>query len=192
MAELILIRHSISQPDPQVNSHHWTLTDEGRTKCKILAQKLRQYPIRQIYTSAEAKAVETGQIIAEVLELPCAIASDLGETKREGLDLMASMADFKAEVREAMCRPDEKLFGEESFNQARERFLNEMHRLDCTRFTWAGFVDGASQIFRRRPHKYLGLAQDACLCSCIIARKESSRVPAGYCGGLDEHHSTNC
>lgn len=127
--ELILIRHSISQPSPELNSHDWPLTDEGRAKCKILAEKLRPYPIRQIYTSAEAKAIETGQIIAEILDLPTAIAADLGETKRIGLDMNASVAEFKAEVREAMRRPDEQLFGEEGFSDARERFLNEMNRL---------------------------------------------------------------
>jgi broad specificity phosphatase PhoE len=129
MAELILIRHSISQPHPEQNSHEWLLTDEGRAKCKIVAEKLRPYPIRQIYTSAESKAVETGKIVAEILELPSAIATDLGETKREGLDLMANLGDFKAQVREAMRRPDEKLFGEETFSEARERFLKEMNGL---------------------------------------------------------------
>jgi broad specificity phosphatase PhoE len=129
MASLIFIRHSISQPSPELNSHEWPLTDEGRVKCKILAEKLRPYAIRQIYTSTEAKAVETGQIVADILDLPCSIAPDLAETRREGLDMMANMADFKAQVREAMRQPDEKLFGEERFSDARERFLNEMTRL---------------------------------------------------------------
>ena len=56
MAELILIRHSISQPKPEQNSHDWLLTDEGRSNCKILAEYMRPYTIRHIYTSAEAKA----------------------------------------------------------------------------------------------------------------------------------------
>lgn len=131
MANLILIRHSMVQPNPELNSHEWGLVEEGREACKILVEKLRPYAIRQIYSSQEAKARETGQILADALGLSCEIAPDLAETKREGLDFMANSAEFRQQVREAMRRPDEKLFGEERFADARERFLNAMERLLC-------------------------------------------------------------
>jgi broad specificity phosphatase PhoE len=129
MAELILVRHSISQPNPEINSHEWGLSEVGREACKILAEKLRPYAIRQIYSSAEAKAVETGQILAACLDLSCETAPDLGETRREGIDFVANAVDFKEQVREAMRRPSERLFGEESFQAARERFVTAMELL---------------------------------------------------------------
>lgn len=126
MAELILIRHSITEPNPELNSHEWTLTELGRERCKILAEALRPYPIRHIYTSDEAKAIVTGAIIAESFGIKAEIEPKLAETKRSGLDFMGSQAEFKQQVREAMRYPNEKRFGDESFSAARERFLEAM------------------------------------------------------------------
>lgn len=129
MPELILIRHSITEPDASLNSHEWQLSADGQQKSKLLAEYLRPYPIAKIYTSEEAKAIETGAIVGKSLGIACETAQDLDETRRKGLDFTTSPAEFKAQVREAMQYPDELRFGEETFNAAKERFLIALEKL---------------------------------------------------------------
>src|SRR5687768_5188210 len=115
MRQLIVIRHSQTKQQPNVSSHEWQLTDEGRKRCQHLAEELRPYGIDRIFTSEEAKAVLTGQLVADVLAIPCETAPNLHETKRETVGYFEREADFRASVQAAMVEPDKLLFGEETF-----------------------------------------------------------------------------
>src|SRR5688572_20787281 len=125
MRRLILIRHSQTKQQANVNSHAWQLTDEGRKRCELLAEELRPYGISRVITSEEAKAALTGQLVADVLVVPCETAPNLHETKRETVGYFERAADFKASVQAAMVEPDKLLFGEETFTDARERFAQQ-------------------------------------------------------------------
>jgi broad specificity phosphatase PhoE len=130
MADLILIRHSISQQQPGISAHQWTLTPEGRARCIALAQHLYPYALAHIYTSAEPKARLTGELVAQFLGgLSCNIEEDLHETKRDTAPYHAEVAQFQAAIREAMAHPDELRYGEETFTAARERFGAAVNRL---------------------------------------------------------------
>ena len=129
MTHLILIRHSQTQQQKDVNAHQWQLTDTGRERCQILAEQLRPYGIDRIFTSEEPKAQLTGQLVADVLHVPCETASDLHETKRETVGYFEHITDFQAAVEAAMLAPDKLLFGEESFTAARKRLANQIDTL---------------------------------------------------------------
>lgn len=130
MADVILIRHSISQQQPGISAHQWTLTPEGRARCIALAQQLYPYGIARIYTSAEPKARLTGELVAQFLGgLPCSIEEALHETKREHTPYFADVAQFQAAIQDAMAHAYELRFGEETFTDARERFANAVNRL---------------------------------------------------------------
>lgn len=119
MSYMILVRHSTTQPQPDVEAHQWPLTDMGRHKAALLANRINQYDIQHIHTSDEPKAVQTAQLIAERIgNINIATDTALRETKRKTAPYYANPADFK----QAMHTPDAIQFGEESFTAARTRF----------------------------------------------------------------------
>ena len=129
MPFLILIRHSITKQDARVNSRDWTLTEEGQKLCKSLAEELRDYDISRIYSSQETKAYLTGKIVADVLKIPCEKASNLEETHRKTVPYFDSLQEFKESIRTAMKSPDDLLFGEETFADARKRLSAQIDSL---------------------------------------------------------------
>lgn len=129
MTKLILIRHSISKQQSGVNSHQWTLTKEGKKLCKFLAEQLRAYAISCIYTSKETKAYLTGKIVADALNIPCKKMSNLEETHRKTVPYYDNVQEFKAAIKNAMRNPDELLFGEETFTDARKRLATQIDSL---------------------------------------------------------------
>ena len=119
--ELILIRHSQSQPDPARPASQWALTDEGRRRCAPLADRLATYHPSVIVTSRERKAIETGSFVAARLALPLKSADGLHEHRREHVGWISNQA-FEQSVAAFFARPDELVFGEETAGQASIRF----------------------------------------------------------------------
>jgi broad specificity phosphatase PhoE len=117
--KLILIRHSQSLMIPDQPASSWPLTTEGRARCLPLAQKLTPYQLPRIITSTEIKAIETGRIIADHLQIPCAIASGLHE--HESDDKFQSRQAFLAAVNRLFAEPDRPVFGQ-SAHAALARF----------------------------------------------------------------------
>jgi broad specificity phosphatase PhoE len=130
MSYLILIRHSISQPDAESSAHDWQLTDEGRRKCAALAERLRPYGIKQLYSSDEPKAVQTAELVAENLGgLPVTLDAQLRETQRETAPYFTDINDFTNAIQKAMNQPQQLLYGEETFEAARIRFTEAVNRI---------------------------------------------------------------
>lgn len=121
MTHLFLIRHANVVRDPAIPSHEWRLSENGRSRTIALAHKLATRPTRLI-TSSEAKASETGQILADVWGIPCTTAPNLHEHDRRGAPYLASPIEFKNLVAEFFARPDELIFGNETAVQALARF----------------------------------------------------------------------
>ena len=119
---LILVRHSAVPPDPALPSHKWTLTEDGRSRCQTLAAHLQSYPVDQLITSHEPKAIETGQILADALGVPCQAAAGLQEHDRRGVPYFASKIEFETAVSTFFTHPTELVFGAETAVQARDRF----------------------------------------------------------------------
>jgi broad specificity phosphatase PhoE len=130
LTHLILVRHSISQPQPGVSAHKWTLTPDGQARCAALAVQLRPYQISRIATSDEPKALATAQLLAAHLEVvnPLIVDADFRETRRESAPYFDSEGEFHAAIRVAMNTPDQVVFGEESFNDARRRITLALGR----------------------------------------------------------------
>ncbi|MCA9898172.1 MAG: histidine phosphatase family protein [Anaerolineales bacterium] len=129
---LILVRHSAVQIDTAVSSHNWQLSEDGRFRCHTLAAQLQPYNPDRFVTSEENKARETGQILAEVLGLPCAAAAGLQEHDRRGMPYFESKAAFEAAVAVFFARPNELVFGQETAVQARTRFETAVTKLQAS------------------------------------------------------------
>ena len=122
MNHLILVRHSISQTDPNKPAAQWGLSEEGRQRCRPLAEQLVPYRPDIIITSTETKAQETGRLVAEILNLPVQTAPNLHEHERGNVGWFASKADFEAQVGRFFAEPGELVFGEETADQSHHRF----------------------------------------------------------------------
>lgn len=126
---LLLIRHSAVQRSQETPSREWPLSDDGRSRTRQFAPQLIPYNLTRIFTSEEPKARETGQIIANELGLPWQTAPDLQEHSRENAPFFISQEGFETAVARFFNNPDQLVFGNETANQALERFDTAVHRL---------------------------------------------------------------
>lgn len=122
MPTLILVKHSLSQTDPNVPSRQWNLSVEGVRRCLPLARHLADYQPDIILTSDEPKAIETGQIVAKQLALPRHIRQDLHEQERVTAPFYPTVEEFQAAVEHFFDSPDQLVFGEETADEASSRF----------------------------------------------------------------------
>jgi broad specificity phosphatase PhoE len=150
---LILVRHSLPKFVTGVPAGQWHLSAEGRLRCQRLADRLAAYDLALIVTSEEPKAVETGQIVADILGLPLETASDLHEHERGVVMDMGSQGEFRARVARLFQLPDELVMGYETANQAHARF--------------AAAVD---LVVKRRAAKSLAIVSHGTVMTLFVAR----------------------
>ena len=120
--KLILVRHSLPEMVVGVPASQWRLSEEGRLRCQKLAERLAAYGLATIVTSAEPKAVETGQIVAEALGLPFETAPGLHEHERGVVRDLGSREEFQTQVACLFEHPSELVLGHETADQAHARF----------------------------------------------------------------------
>jgi broad specificity phosphatase PhoE len=121
MHKLMLVKHSLPEIVPALPVRRWVLTETGRRRCKPLADMLAIHQPDIIITSVEPKALETGQIVANLLGKPRKTAPGLHEHDRNNVPLK-SKEQFEASVAEFFARPGELVFGTETADQAHQRF----------------------------------------------------------------------
>lgn len=122
LQHLILVKHAMPVIEAGRPAREWRLGEVGRARCADLAAGVRAFgPAGPLVSSDEPKAVETAQRVADALALPTAIEPDLAEHRR-GHARLLSDADFQAAIAALFARPDERVFGEETAQQARDRF----------------------------------------------------------------------
>ena len=122
MRKLVLVRHSLPLIDPAVDSREWRLSVEGRRRCARLADILREHDPALVVTSTEPKALETGAIVARRLRIPLESTENLHEHDRRGAPFVTSEGSFVELVADLFRRPGELVFGNETADQAYERY----------------------------------------------------------------------
>jgi broad specificity phosphatase PhoE len=126
MRALILVRHSISEVDKSVDSNQWHLSAAGRLLCEPLAERLAEYSPTRIVTSREPKAIETGQIIAEILNKPESVANNIHEHDRSGMGIFPTVEAFQANVENFFRHPNELVYGNETGEETYQRFVGAL------------------------------------------------------------------
>lgn len=121
MKPLILVKHSLSLLKPGTPPHQWQLSAEGRDRCQPLAERLLQYAPEALVSSTEAKARETAQLVSTPLSLPVEVMADLHEHDRKN-EAFYDLDLFNNKVKAFFQQPNQLVFGEETANEARERF----------------------------------------------------------------------
>ena len=121
MLKLILVRHSSPEIVPAVPADQWLLSEAGRLRCKPLAEKLKAHQPDLIVTSTETKAVETAQIVAQLLHKPVETAEGLHEHDRSNVRWL-ERDQFEAAVVALLEKPETLVLGNETGDQAHHRF----------------------------------------------------------------------
>lgn len=124
---MILVRHANVVRATAVPSAAWRLSDHGRARAAQFAHQLAPFQPTRMITSAEPKAAETGEIIAQTLGIPAHAAPGLHEHDRRGVGFFPHEADFLAAVARLFDEPDARVFGNETAVEARTRFEHAIH-----------------------------------------------------------------
>jgi len=83
MTKLVLIKHSLPEIQPDLPARRWRLSEEGRRRCRPLADRLVAHVPERIFTSREPKAMETAALVGSRLGLPVEPRDGLHEHDRE-------------------------------------------------------------------------------------------------------------
>lgn len=121
MGRLILIKHANPAIDVALRPADWPLSDAGRRRARVLAQRLPVPGAGPIYASAEPKAMGTAQVLADEWSLPVAADPRLREHERDPGPMLAR-EEFERRIRDMFARPAEVVFGRESAAAALRRF----------------------------------------------------------------------
>jgi broad specificity phosphatase PhoE len=121
VAALLLVKHSIPAVEPASPATGWPLSEDGRERCRPLAERLRPYAPEAIVASTETKAAETAALTGEELGLSVALDDRLREHDRSDVGWL-SQAAFTSAVERAFAEPEAAVFGQESLAEARSRF----------------------------------------------------------------------
>src|SRR4051812_29817522 len=128
MPYLILVKHSLPEIEPDRPAYLWSLSAEGRCRCRPLADALAAYRPVVLVSSMESKARETGALVAAHLGIGCDAVEGLHEHERRTAKYLAD-ADFQATMKEFFAQPDTLVFGEETARQAHDRFAHAVEQV---------------------------------------------------------------
>lgn len=118
------------QVDVETPAHLWQLRPEGVAGARVLAERLvsAHYAPTKVVASVEAKATQTGSIIAKRLRLPFATVEGLHEHDRRAAGFLASDM-FAARMRDLFAHPNAVVFGNESGSAALARFAKAVDQI---------------------------------------------------------------
>lgn len=125
---LILVKHSLPKIVEDQPAHRWHLSGDGAERASRLADRLSTFRPEVLVSSAEPKARETAQIIAEFHRLSVDVIDNLHEHDRSETGFL-SKDEFQNAVHEFFLKPDELVFGKETANEACARFSKAVHSI---------------------------------------------------------------
>lgn len=118
---MLLVRHSVPELEPGIPSEEWRLSEEGRSRCGPLAERLAGLGAQALLSSTEPKARETAELVAPALGLEVELSDGLRETARRTVGWLEP-EELERGIRSLFARPDEVVYGEESAAAALARF----------------------------------------------------------------------
>lgn len=162
MAKLILVRHAAPATDACVAPNQWPLSEAGRASVHALAQVLAPFWPAVLVSSREAKAAETTALLARELGTRYTTALGLQEHGRASLGWVGE-PEFQAGMAALFARPAELAFGDESADQAYDRFR--------------AAVNGVLELF---PDQNVALVTHGTVMTLLITRAQSDSDPLAF------------
>lgn len=121
MSNLLLIKHSEPVVDLELPPSKWMLSDRGIRRAGLLAAYLADREINALYSSSEAKTLQTAEIVGSSTRLSINVVHDLREHERENTPIVGA-EKWRSTVIESIRRQDEHIYGLEPVSTARIRF----------------------------------------------------------------------
>jgi broad specificity phosphatase PhoE len=128
MRRLIFVRHSLPEINPSLPAREWHLSEAGRQLCQPLAKELLAFAPDAVVTSVEPKAIETGQLVAQILNQPFAVVPGLHEHERDK-GVFTTRARFETQVARLFAEPGKLVFGNETADEAHTRFAQAVSKV---------------------------------------------------------------
>jgi len=128
---LILVRHSMPLIETDVPAREWHLSIEGRERCLPLSKDIAAYDPQVIVSSLESKAIETAAEVASQLNISALTANGLHEHERTLMPFLSRQA-FEESVAAFFARPQELVLGDETADQAYDRFRSALKQVITT------------------------------------------------------------
>ncbi len=132
MPRLFLIKHSMPEIDPELESTHWQLSPEGKRRCAWLASELTGQNIAILYSSIETRAFQTAERVARNLHIPVRTVPGLQENDRTDFPFIPDVAEWQHQFRNFFNQPTEQVIGRESANEAGQRFATAIQGLTAS------------------------------------------------------------
>jgi broad specificity phosphatase PhoE len=166
----------VTQPevviDPRMPVPRWPLSRIGRRRIKAFAEALRPAGIAAVWSSAERKARDGADILAEVLDLRPNVDAGLGENGRESTGYIAP-PEFWLVVDAFFSNPASSIRGWETAAHAQARIVAAVTRVAAT-----APVLGSTVIVS---HGGVGRLLMAHLQRVKIGREDKPENPGGGC-----------
>lgn len=108
------------------------LTDLGRNQAKELAQKLFDLKIEKIFYSPRIRAVETAEIVNQIVNIPIEIEDDLRERNAYGIltgEIKSVAKEKHPELIEALKDPKATISGAEEYGLFKNRVINIFNKI---------------------------------------------------------------
>lgn len=122
MRTLYLIKHGAPRIQPGVPAHDWGLAEAGREHARRSAEGLRDAQLSVVVSSEEPKARETAEVLAGELGVRTRTMLGLHEHLRYSAPHFPSNDAFRARVLALLAMPRERVFGDETADEAHARF----------------------------------------------------------------------
>ena len=129
MNNLILVRHSEPEIEPDKPASTWRLSGRGHTRARQLAEELRRFSPASIWCSEEPKVIETAQILADTLNVLVKVTDGLEEHHRSNVPYFPTQEEFEQAIEHFFRNPAELVLGEETAQQALQRFTAAINRI---------------------------------------------------------------
>ena len=123
MEYLLLVRHAQPISCKDLPASKWELSKEGFNATEEIVGHISKYKPRHIFTSKEPKAISTATIIGSKLQLPVKEKPDIHEHDRSDVKIFPTKEMFCEKVTELFHNPNKLVFGQETANEALERFI---------------------------------------------------------------------
>ena len=109
---------------PTQNIQEWSLNTQGRRRVHALASSGALQGTTAVISSAETKAIETAQPLAEALACPLHIREGMHENDRSATGFLPP-SDFEETADEFFAHPDQSIRGWETAHAAQARIVAE-------------------------------------------------------------------
>lgn len=111
--------------DPKVQVERWGLDDVGRARVAAIAEAAALRETRTVISSAETKAIETAEPIAQALDLELIVRDRMGENDRSATGFLPP-PEFEPVVDRFFATPDQSVLGWERAVDAQARIVAEV------------------------------------------------------------------